>query len=437
MSSTELSVLPVILRKPICRASANRFNGPRRSRTEASSSSSSVKKCSISSADSVSGNRSSPRYRWSHRLIGGFFVGLAAESGIASAPHDLNLRARRSSERRRYCPIRRFTNDRLRSKKPGRAEPRACAARNPVAKSRQRQQVLATLPMLLGYARVSKADDQDTAGPGQRPQGGRLHPGIRGEGLRRPLGPPPVAPPARPSARGRCARRVETRPPVALAQGSPSHPGEDRRRGRQLPFLDRGDRHLRTGRPHDDADARLLRRIRARHGARANPRRVEGGARTGPQRAAGVQAPGRSNEPRFSPCSPLAAPAPKSPASSGSIAPPSAASPPRREPFPPRRADGRSPDRLLTMAHAAAPIAAKSRLSRNINGLLTHLRRNILKSIAFQIGTFGTKVTTRPVGANAQPSDGPRIEVRGGLRSRDGRRNAEKQALSGGRAFRN
>ena len=28
--------------------------------------------------------------------------------------------------------------------------------------------------------------------------------------------------------------------------------------------------------PHDDADARILRRIRARHGARANPRRTEG-----------------------------------------------------------------------------------------------------------------------------------------------------------------
>ena len=37
MSSTELSVLPVILRKPMWRASASRFRGPRRSRTEASS----------------------------------------------------------------------------------------------------------------------------------------------------------------------------------------------------------------------------------------------------------------------------------------------------------------------------------------------------------------------------------------------------------------
>jgi hypothetical protein len=99
ISSTELSVLPVILRKPICRASANRFNGPRRSWTETSSSSSSVKKCSISSADSVAGNRSSPRYRCSHRLIGGFFVELAALSGMVGS-HDAGLAVRRSSERR-------------------------------------------------------------------------------------------------------------------------------------------------------------------------------------------------------------------------------------------------------------------------------------------------------------------------------------------------
>ena len=45
----------------------------------------------------------------------------------------------------------------------------------------------------------------------------------------------------------------------------------------------------------------------------------------------------RGKEPRFSRCSPMAAPAPKSPASSGSIAPPSAASPPRREPCRPKQ----------------------------------------------------------------------------------------------------
>ncbi len=55
------------------------------------------------------------------------------------------------------------------------------------------------------------------------------------------------------------------------------------------------------------------------------------------------------------------------------------------------------------MAHSAAPIAAKSRLSRNINGLLHTPRRTKLKSIAFQIGTFGTKVTTRPYTTSFRP----------------------------------
>jgi hypothetical protein len=47
-----------ILRKPICRARASRLSELRRSRTRANSFSLSVKKCSISSVDNVSGNRS-------------------------------------------------------------------------------------------------------------------------------------------------------------------------------------------------------------------------------------------------------------------------------------------------------------------------------------------------------------------------------------------
>src|ERR1700758_3559140 len=43
------------------------------------------------------------------------------------------------------------------------AEPRTCGVRNPVAKSPAKVTGLNDIPMLLGYARVSKADDQDTA----------------------------------------------------------------------------------------------------------------------------------------------------------------------------------------------------------------------------------------------------------------------------------
>jgi DNA invertase Pin-like site-specific DNA recombinase len=43
------------------------------------------------------------------------------------------------------------------------AEPRTCGVRNPVAKSPAKATGLSDILMLLGYARVSKADDQDTA----------------------------------------------------------------------------------------------------------------------------------------------------------------------------------------------------------------------------------------------------------------------------------
>jgi hypothetical protein len=47
--------------KPICKATARRFTGLRLRRTSASSTGSGAKKCSISSAESVSGNSSVPR----------------------------------------------------------------------------------------------------------------------------------------------------------------------------------------------------------------------------------------------------------------------------------------------------------------------------------------------------------------------------------------
>src|SRR3954453_13887965 len=55
------------------------------------------------------------------------------------------------------------------------------------------------------------------------------------------------------------------------------------------------------------------------------------------EKAGGGQSSRRTKKPRFWRCSLRGAPVPKSPASSGSIAPPSAASPPRQEPCRPKQ----------------------------------------------------------------------------------------------------
>ena len=53
--------------------------------------------------------------------------------------------------------------------------------------------------------------------------------------------------------------------------------------GRPLPLAHGGGRHLRPGRAHADADARLLCRVRARHGPRAHAGGTEGGSGAGPE----------------------------------------------------------------------------------------------------------------------------------------------------------
>ncbi len=100
----------------------------------------------------------------------------------------------------------------------------------------------------------------------QRPRGRRMQADLRGAGLWQPLGPVRVAPRAQPSASRRRSRRLETRPSLPLTQRPAPHPGEDRGRGSGFPVADRGDRDHDAGRAHDDADAWLLRGVRARHG---------------------------------------------------------------------------------------------------------------------------------------------------------------------------
>src|SRR5271169_3159225 len=100
-----------------------------------------------------------------------------------------------------------------------------------------------------------------------------------GTRIRRPLGPSGIDPPARPARGGRCARRLETRPSVAVPQGSPADPGADRRRRRGLPLSYRIHRHDRARRADDDADARRVRGIRAGDGEGAHPGRPQSGPR--------------------------------------------------------------------------------------------------------------------------------------------------------------
>src|SRR5271169_6486452 len=100
-----------------------------------------------------------------------------------------------------------------------------------------------------------------------------------GTRIRRPLGPSGINPPARPARGGRCARRLETRPSVAVPQGSPADPGADRRRRRGLPLSYRIHRHDRARRADDDADARRVRGIRAGDGEGAHPGRPQSGPR--------------------------------------------------------------------------------------------------------------------------------------------------------------
>src|SRR4051812_9292702 len=145
--------------------------------------------------------------------------------------------------------------------------------------------------MLLGYARISKSDDsQDTAaqvsalksagckrvfedkasgGRWDRPELHRLLDQLRA---------------------GDTARSLEAGSPVPLAEGSAAYPGEGGSRGRPLPLTHGSDRHLRPSRAHADADARLLCRVRARHGPRADAGGPKGGYGAGPEGRAATKA---------------------------------------------------------------------------------------------------------------------------------------------------
>ncbi len=138
--------------------------------------------------------------------------------------------------------------------------------------------------MLIGYARVSKGDDQSnkaqakaladtgckrifkeeaSGGRWERPELHRMLDHLR---------------------QGDTIVVLEARPPVTLAQGRAGYHGADRDRRCRIPLSDRGDRYNDTGRAHDDADGRFLRRIRARHDPRTHLRRVGLGAIRGQDR---------------------------------------------------------------------------------------------------------------------------------------------------------
>jgi len=118
-----------------------------------------------------------------------------------------------------------------------------------------RQQVYA---MILGYARVSKADDQDTTTPGRSSQGRRMRAHVRGKNLGRSLGPARTSSAARQRAHWRRSGGLETRSAVTLTQGSGSHSGTARQDWRSVPLVDRSRRYGRTGRTNDDANAWFL-----------------------------------------------------------------------------------------------------------------------------------------------------------------------------------
>jgi len=129
--------------------------------------------------------------------------------------------------------------------------------------------------MLLGYARVSKADDQDTAAQVSA---------LKAAGCTRIY--------EEKASGGRWDRPELHRVLDHLREGDVLVVWKLDRLSRSLKDLlhilekteaaganfrsFRGDRHLWPGRTHDDADARILCRIRARHSARANPRRTKG-----------------------------------------------------------------------------------------------------------------------------------------------------------------
>ena len=88
--------------------------------------------------------------------------------------------------------------------------------------------------MRIGYARVSKGDEQDTRLQTRALKQAGVSKVFEEKSLRRSMGTPRIATHARAASQRRRRRRVEARSPLAVSARSDSRHGEDRRRGRRL-----------------------------------------------------------------------------------------------------------------------------------------------------------------------------------------------------------
>src|SRR5271165_2255902 len=120
--------------------------------------------------------------------------------------------------------------------------------------------------LLIGYARVSKADDQDTAAQVKSAAPGRLQTNLRGEGVRWQVGSAPTSKSIGAVEGRRRVGCLETGPPVPVSKRPPSHHGTSTGRRRRLPKRHRGGGYHDFRREDGDANAWQLRRIRTLDG---------------------------------------------------------------------------------------------------------------------------------------------------------------------------
>ena len=112
--------------------------------------------------------------------------------------------------------------------------------------------------LLIGYARVSKADAQDTVVQVKALTQARLQAHFRREGFRWSLGPARTSPGlGATQGRGRPGG-LEAGPSLAIAEGSASHHGTGSGGQRRLSESHRGGGYDKRGRPHDDANVGKL-----------------------------------------------------------------------------------------------------------------------------------------------------------------------------------
>ena len=132
--------------------------------------------------------------------------------------------------------------------------------------------------MLIGYARVSKGDEQSNKAQAralseagcarvfeEKASGGRWD-------------RPPTAPHARSVARRQHHGRLEAGSPVAFVERRPASDGSYHQRGSRVPVPHRGDRHNRGGRVHDGADGGILCGVPTRHDPGEHHDRTRSGA---------------------------------------------------------------------------------------------------------------------------------------------------------------